>query len=197
MLIRMGLHNWNYKSEPVAALGGRVLDCPRGKVMGGTSSINTMAYVRGNRRDYDSLSEQRIDGWSYDEVLPYFRKQESWEGGETAYRGGSGPISTGKSKYTDEAIEAYADAIGEAGHGWVDDYNGPSQDGFSRMQLTLRDGRRCSTSVGYIKPALGRTNLAIITHAQVARINVEAGRATGRRFHPQGRAHHRRRRPRG
>ncbi len=97
MLIRLGMHNWNYKSEPVKALGGRVLDCPRGKVMGGTSSINTMAYVRGNRQDYDGLGALGIEGWSYEDVLPYFRKQESWEGGESAYRGGSGPISTGTS----------------------------------------------------------------------------------------------------
>jgi len=178
MLIRLGMHNWNYKSEPVKALGGRVLDCPRGKVMGGTSSINTMAYVRGNRQDYDGLGALGIEGWSYEDVLPYFRKQESWEGGESAYRGGSGPISTGTSKYTDDAIEAYADAIGQAGHPWVDDYNGPSQEGFSRMQLTLRDGRRCSTNLGYIKPAAGRKNLTIIDHAQVTRINLEGGRAT-------------------
>ncbi|MDQ6432546.1 GMC family oxidoreductase N-terminal domain-containing protein [Mesorhizobium sp. LHD-90] len=179
MLIRLGIHNWGYRSEPVKALGGRRLDCPRGKVMGGTSSINTMAYVRGNRQDYDGLSEHGIQGWSYDDVLPYFRKQESWEGGESAYRGGSGPISTGTSRYTDEAIEAYADAVSAAGHAWVEDYNGASQDGFSRMQLTLRDGRRCSTNLGYVKPALGRKNLTVITLAQVARINLENNRATG------------------
>lgn len=79
MLIRLGMHNWNYKSEPIAALGGRTLDCPRGKVMGGTSSINTMAYVRGNHEDYNGLARHGIHGWSYDEVLPYFRKQESWK----------------------------------------------------------------------------------------------------------------------
>lgn len=182
MLIRMGMNNWNFKSEPVKALGGRVLDCPRGKVMGGTSSINTMAYVRGNRQDYDRLAERGIEGWTYEDVLPYFRKQESWEGGESRYRGGSGPISTGTSKYTDEAIEAYADAVGQAGHSWVEDYNGPDQDGFSRMQLTLRDGRRCSSYRGYIKPARERRNLTVITHAQVAKITIEHGRATGVEF---------------
>ena len=186
MLIRQGMHNWNYKSEPVKALGGRVLDCPRGKVMGGTSSINTMAYVRGNRQDYDGLREQGIGGWSYEDVLPYFRKQESWEGGESTYRGGSGPIGTGTSKYTDDAIEAYAEAVGTAGHPWVEDYNGPSQDGFSRMQLTLRNGRRCSTNLGYIKPARGRRNLTILSHVQVTRINLDKGRATGVDFIRRG-----------
>lgn len=179
MLIRLGMHNWNYLSEPVAALGGRVLECPRGKVMGGTSSINTMAYVRGNRQDYDGLARHGIRGWSYEEVLPYFRKQESWEGGESYYRGGSGPIGTGASTYRDQITEAYEEAIGTAGHPWVDDYNAASQEGFSRMQLTLRNGRRASTSRAYIKPALGRPNLTVITRAHVARINLENGRATG------------------
>lgn len=189
MLIRAGMHNWNYKSEPVASLGGRVLDCPRGKVMGGTSSINTMAYVRGNRQDYDSLSELGINGWSYDEVLPFFRKQESWEGGETAYRGGSGPIGTGRSTYNDEVIEAYADAARLSGHDWVDDYNAERQDGFSRMQLTLRNGRRCSTNVGYIRPALNRSNLTVVMHAQVERINLLKGRATGVDYIRGGKRH--------
>jgi choline dehydrogenase-like flavoprotein len=179
MLIRAGLHNWNYKSEPVAALGGRALDCPRGKVMGGTSSINTMAYVRGHRDDYDRLERAGLRGWSYDDVLPFFRKQEDWEGGATAYRGAGGPIGTGKSRYSDEVIEAYARASKDAGHAWTDDYNAREQEGFSRMQLTLRDGRRCSTVAGYIQPALKRANLSIATRAQVTRISLANGRATG------------------
>jgi choline dehydrogenase-like flavoprotein len=179
MLIRLGIDNWNYVSEPVAALGGRTLPCPRGKVMGGTSSINTMAYVRGHRQDYDDLAEAGLGGWGYDDVLPYFRKQEDWEGGASEYRGAGGPISTGKSLYTDEVIEAYASASGEAGHPWNDDYNGARQEGFSRMQLTLRKGRRCSTATGYIRPARGRRNLRIVTGAQVAHIVLENHRATG------------------
>jgi 4-pyridoxate dehydrogenase len=179
MLIRAGLHNWNYKSEPVAALGGRVLDCPRGKVMGGTSSINTMAYVRGHRDDYDRLHRAGLSGWAYDDLLPFFRKQENWEGGATAYRGAGGPIGTGRSRYTDEVIEAYATASGDAGHDWTDDYNAEKQEGFSRMQLTLRDGRRCSTAAGYIQPALKRRNLTIVTRAQVSRIRLANGRAAG------------------
>ncbi|MDI6029372.1 GMC family oxidoreductase N-terminal domain-containing protein [Corticibacterium sp. UT-5YL-CI-8] len=179
MLIRLGMHNWNYKSEPVAALGGRILDCPRGKVMGGTSSINTMAYVRGNRQDYDGLASHGIRGWSYEDVLPYFRKQESWEGGESHYRGGSGPIGTTSSAYRDEVIDAYEEATTSAGHSWVEDYNAAEQEGFSRMQLTLRNGRRSSTHRAYIKPALGRTNLTVVSHAHASRICLKNGRANG------------------
>ncbi|MEZ5783228.1 MAG: GMC family oxidoreductase N-terminal domain-containing protein [Rhizobiaceae bacterium] len=186
MLIRLGMHNWNYKSEPVAALGGRSLDCPRGKVMGGTSSINTMAYVRGNRQDYDGLSRHGIKGWSYEDVLPYFRKQESWEGGESYYRGGSGPIGTVSSAYRDDVIQAYEEAIATAGHSWVEDYNGASQEGFSRMQLTLRNGRRSSAHRAYIKPALGRPNLTVASHAHVSRINLKNGRATGADYIQRG-----------
>ena len=179
MLIKAGWYNWNYTSEPVAALGGRVLDCPRGKVMGGTSSINTMAYVRGHREDYNRLAHAGLAGWAYDDVLPYFRKQEDWEGGETPYRGSGGPIGTGKSQYTDDLIDAYAVASKEAGHDWTDDYNAERQEGFSRMQLTLRNGRRCSTSVGYIQPAMKRANLTIVTQAQVTRIRLANSRAQG------------------
>jgi choline dehydrogenase-like flavoprotein len=179
MLIRAGLHNWNYRSEPVAALGGRVLDCPRGKVMGGTSSINTMAYVRGHRDDYDRLDRAGLAGWGYDDVLPFFRKQEDWEGGATAYRGAGGPIGTGRSRYSDEVIEAYAAASGDAGHDWTEDYNAQKQEGFSRMQLTLRNGRRCSTAAGYIQPAMKRRNLTIVTRAQVSHIRLANERATG------------------
>ncbi len=179
MLIRAGMHNWKYTSEPVAALGGRALDCPRGKVMGGTSSINTMAYVRGHRDDYDRMQRAGLSGWAYDDVLPFFRKQEDWDGAPSPYRGRGGPIGTGKSKYTDEVIEAYGQAAQDAGHGWIDDYNGEHQEGFSRMQLTLRDGRRCSTVAGYIRPALKRRNLTVLTRAQVASLRIERDRVTG------------------
>lgn len=189
MLIRMGMHNWNYRSEPVAALGGRVLDCPRGKVMGGTSSINTMAYVRGHRADYDRMAEAGLSGWGYEDVLPYFRKQEDWEGGASRYRGSGGPISTITSDYADPLMDAYAQASQDAGHGWTDDYNGESQEGFARMQLTLRKGRRNSTVAGYIRPALERKNLKVLSRALTARIRLEKGRAVGVEYERDGKQH--------
>ena len=186
MLIRAGLHNWNYRSEPIAALGGRILDCPRGKVMGGTSSINTMAYVRGNRVDYDRLAQAGLSGWGYEDVLPYFRKQEDWEGGPSHYRGSGGPIGTVTSSYTDPLMEAYAQASQDAGHGWTNDYNAEQQEGFARMQLTLRDGRRSSTVAGYVRPARKRENLTVLTRALAARIRQEKGRATGIEYERDG-----------
>lgn len=186
LLIRLGMHNWNYWSEPVAALGGRVLDCPRGKVMGGTSSINTMAYVRGNRADYDRMAAAGLAGWGYEDVLPYFRKQEDWEGGASHYRGAGGPISTVTSDYADPMIEAYAQATRDAGHGWTEDYNGEKQEGFGWMQLTLRKGRRNSTARGYIRPALARKNLTVLTRALTARIRLEKGRAVGVEYERNG-----------
>ncbi len=189
MLIRTGLHNWNYHSEPIAALGGRVLDCPRGKVMGGTSSINTMAYVRGHRADYDRLAQAGLSGWGYENVLPYFRKQEDWEGGPSHYRGVGGPIGTVTSGYADPLMDAYAQASQDAGHDWTDDYNAEKQEGFARMQLTLRKGRRSSTAAGYIRPARKRKNLTVLTRALVASIRQENGQATGVEYERDGKKH--------
>lgn len=190
MLIKKGWHNWNYKSEPVKALGGRALDCPRGKVLGGTSSINTMAYVRGHREDFDGLARAGLKGWGYEDVLPFFRKQEDWEGGASAFRGAGGPIGTGKSRYTDGLVEAYRQATSDAGHEWNEDYNGAKQDGFGRMQLTLRKGRRCSTAAGYLRQVRGRKNLTVLTHAAVTSIRQDKGRAVGVDYTRGGKAHY-------
>ncbi len=186
MLIRAGMHDWNFKSEPVAALGGRVLDCPRGKVLGGTSSINTMAYVRGHREDYDGLARQGLAGWSYEDVLPYFRRQEDWEDGASSYRGVGGPISTGRARYTDDLVEAYQRASVDAGHAWNEDYNGAQQDGFARMQLTLRNGRRSSSAVGYLGMATGRANLTVMTRASVTALRLDRDRVSGVEFRHRG-----------
>lgn len=134
---------------------GRVLDCPRGKVMGGTSSINTMAYVRGHRDDYDRLDRAGLAGWGYDDVLPFFRKQEDWGRRRDGLSRRRRPDRHGRATAT---RWAYAAASGDAGHDWTEDYNAQKQEGFSRMQLTLRNGRRCSTAAGYIQPAMKRRN---------------------------------------
>src|SRR5262249_32595086 len=147
------------KSEPEAGLGGRRLDAMRGKVLGGSSSINVMAYTRGNPRDYDRWSRNGASGWAYDDVLPYFRRCETWEGGTDRWRGGSGPIGTEYAKTTDTIFAAWCASGKAAGYSIVEDYNGASQEGFGTGQYTIRDGRRSSSSRAYLKPAMGRANL--------------------------------------
>ena len=135
------------------------MECARGKVVGGCSSTNAMAYVRGNRGDFERWKAGGLTGWGYDDALPYFRKQESWEGGGNAYRGGDGPLGTQTCKYQDPLLGAFADAAKAVGHGWTDDYNAEKQEGFGRLQMTIRNGRRASTATAYLRPALRRPNL--------------------------------------
>ena len=125
-------------------------------------------------------------GWSYGDVLPYFKKQESWEGGESDYRGGSGPLTTRRSRYTDPLVDAYIEAAGQAGYPFNPDYNGEDQYGFSRMQATIRNGRRCSTAVAYLRPALARKNLTVEVNAQTARVLFEGVRAIGVEYRQGG-----------
>src|ERR1700751_488083 len=126
------IYDWGYDSEPQETMQGRRIECARGKVIGGSSSINAMAYVRGHRGDYDRWASYGLEGWSYRDVLPYFRKQESWEGGTSEYRGGDGPLATRKARYADPLVDAYLGAAQAAGFTLNEDYNGAVQDGFSR-----------------------------------------------------------------
>ena len=123
-LLQQRRHDWMYESEPVASLDGRRIECARGKVVGGSSSINAMAYVRGNRADYDRWAATGLPEWSYAHVLPYFRRQERWEGGGDVYRGGDGPLVTETSRYEDPLCDAYVDAARAAGLPVTEDYNG-------------------------------------------------------------------------
>ena len=136
-------------------------------------------------------------GWSYGDVLPYFKKQESWEGGESEYRGGSGPLTTRRSRYTDPLVDAYFEAAGQAGYPFNPDYNGEDQYGFSRMQATIRNGRRCSTAVAYLRPALARKNLTVEVNAQTTRVVFEGARAVGVEYRQGGETKDRARRERG
>jgi choline dehydrogenase-like flavoprotein len=172
-------HDWMYFSEPEEAVGGRRIECARGKIVGGCSSVNAMAYVRGNRADYDGWAERGLDSWSFEKCLPYFKKQENWEGGASELRGGGGPLNTQFCKYEDPLLDAYAEAAGQAGHAWTDDYNAEQQEGFGRLQMTIREGRRCSSANAYLRPALKRGGLAIQVKAQTTRILMEGGRAVG------------------
>jgi 4-pyridoxate dehydrogenase len=173
------IYDWGYDGEPQETMAGRRIECARGKVVGGSSTINAMAYVRGNRGDYARWTSYGLRGWSYDEVLPYFRRQESWEGGATPYRGGDGPIATRKSRYQDPLVDAYLEAATGSGHKLNDDYNSERQDGFARMQMTIRNGRRESASTAYLYPARARKNLTVAVRAHVARVIFEGIRAAG------------------
>ena len=178
-LLQLRLHDWMYDTEPIASLDGRRIECARGKVIGGSSSINAMAYVRGHRADYDRWAAQGLPGWSYLNVLPYFRKQERWEGGATVYRGGDGPIVTEMSRYEDPLCDAYMDAARAAGLPLTDDYNAAQQEGFARFQATVAHGRRCSGAVAYLRPALARANLTVKVKVLATRVLLEGGRAVG------------------
>ncbi len=172
-------HDWGYDTEPEPHLDGRVIDCMRGKVVGGSSSINAMFYVRGHRSDYDRWAASGLEGWSWADVLPYFRKQESWEGGADAFRGDDGPLKTRTSRYRDPLLEAYEAALRETGYRETADYNGAEQEGFCRKQFTIGSGRRCSAAVAYLRPALARPNLTVRVNALALKIEQERGRATG------------------
>jgi 4-pyridoxate dehydrogenase len=173
------MHDWMYFAEPEATMDGRGLECARGKVIGGSSSINAMAYVRGHRGDYDRWAASGLGAWSYAHVLPYFRRQESWKGGASYYRGGDGPLSTQMTRFTDPLVDAFAAAGREAGHPATPDYNGAQQEGFGVWQMTVRDGRRCSAAVAYLRPALQRPNLKVVVNALTTRVVVENNRAVG------------------
>jgi 4-pyridoxate dehydrogenase len=172
-------HDWMYFAEPEASTGGRGLECARGRIVGGSSSINAMAYTRGHRGDYDRWAASGLSTWSYAHVLPYFRRQESWQGGASFYRGGGGPLSTQMTRFADPLVDAFAASGLAAGYKATPDYNGAQQEGFGVWQMTVRDGRRCSAADAYLRPALTRENLTVEIDALVQRIVFAGPRACG------------------
>lgn len=180
--------DWGYWTEPEPAMGGRPIEFARGKVVGGSSSTNAMAYVRGAPADYDRWAGMGLPGWSFADVLPYFRRQESWEGGADPWRGGEGPLATRFCRLPDRLGEAFLDAAAEAGHPITPDYNGARHEGFGRWQMTVRDGRRCSAADAYLRPAMARAGgrLAVATRALVQRILFEGDRAVGVEYRQGG-----------
>ncbi len=181
-------YDWKYDSEPESRLGDREIECTRGKLVGGCSSVNAMAYVRGHRGDYDRWAASGLQGWSYDDVLPLFRRQESWEDGGSDFRGGNGPIGTRRSRFDDPITEAYFDAGRRLGHPVTPDYNGARQEGFGVFQMTVRHGRRSSAATAYLRPALGRSNLTVAVAAHATRIVFDGPRAVGIDYLQQGRS---------
>jgi len=171
--------DWDLLGEEEPGLGGRRLFLPRGKVIGGSGSINAMIYVRGNRADYDEWAAGGADGWSYEEILPYYKRSEDNERGEDAFHGVGGPMSVSDSRAMSPLIETMIEASVLAGHEHNPDFNGAVQDGVGRFQLTQRDGRRCSTAAAFLHPAASRPNLDVITDAMALRILFDGTRAVG------------------
>jgi 4-pyridoxate dehydrogenase len=179
-------HDWGYDTEAEPGLAGRAVESMRGKVVGGSSSINVMAHVRGHRGDYDRWAETCGAGWSYDAVLPYFRRYESWEGGEDQWRGALGPLTVSGLKTRDPFFDALLAAAEDAGFPVTPDYNGASQDGFARGQSTIRAGRRCSAAVAFLRPALARGKVTLRRRALATRILIEGRRAVGIEYRRNG-----------
>ena len=173
------MFNWGYRTEPEPNMNGREIEAMRGKVLGGSSSINVMAYTRGNRGDYDRWAQKGALGWSYADVLPYFKRCETWEGGENPWRGGAGPVGTEFAKTTDPVYDAWLDAARAAGFPVTADYNGRQQEGFGRGQYTIRGGYRSSAATAYLRPARSRRNLDVVTGALATRVLMQGTRATG------------------
>ena len=173
------MHDWGYEAEPEPRLGNRRIEAMRGKVLGGSSAINVMAYTRGNRGDYDRWAQKGARGWSYADVLPYFRRGETWQGGENAWRGGSGPLGTEFAKTRDPLFDAWMEAGEASGFAANADYNGSRQEGFGRSQYTIRDGRRSSSARAYLRPARRRCNLEVATGAQATHVLLDGTRAIG------------------
>ncbi len=172
-------YDWDYSSQPEPGLDDRFVYLPRGKTLGGSSSLNAMVYIRGHRVDYDGWSADGAKGWSYDEVMPYFRKAESNERGEDQFHGKFGPLSVCESRSRHPLMDAFVRAAVEAGYSENLDFNGASQDGVGWYQCTQRNGMRCSTATAYLHPAMTRPNLKVITDALATRIIFDGDRATG------------------
>jgi choline dehydrogenase len=178
---------WQFHTEPEPYLDNRVMHCPRGKVLGGSSSINGMVYVRGHARDFDEWAEQGADDWDYAHCLPYFRKAETWAFGGDDYRGDSGPLGVNNGNNMKNPLyKAFIDAGQQAGYAFTDDYNGKQQEGFGAMHMTVKNGLRWSTANAYLRPAMQRSNLTLVTKAQVEKVLLDGKKATGVRYRRAG-----------
>ena len=181
--MNMKKYNWGYKSEPEPYLDNRRMDCPRGKVLGGSSSINGMVYVRGHAQDFDEWESQGAKDWGYRHCLPYFRKADDWAFGSDEYRSQGGPLAVNNGNNMQNPLyQAFINAGEQAGYMKTEDYNGRQQEGFGPMHMTVKNGVRWSTANAYLKPALERPNLEVITGALIQRIVLDDRRASGVEF---------------
>ena len=171
--------DWCYKTKACAGLNGRSIPWPRGKVLGGSSSINGLLYVRGQAQDFDDWANLGNEGWQWDQVLPYFKRSEDWQGKTSDLRGEGGPLTVSETRVSRPVIDAWLDTAQNCGYPANEDYNGADQEGVGLYQLTAKKGRRCSSAVAYLNPARGRANLTIITRACVEKLILEGQRVTG------------------
>ena len=180
--MNMARYDWGFRTEPEPHLGGRVLATPRGKVIGGSSSINGMIYVRGHARDYDHWREAGATGWGHADVLPYFKRMEDWHsgghGGDPAWRGRGGPLHVTRGKRDNVLTQAFVEAGRQAGYPVTGDYNGAQQEGFGPFDMTVWQGRRWSAASAYLKPAIA-TGRCTVVHGLARRVVIADGRATG------------------
>ena len=176
--MNMETYDWGFSTEPEPHIGGRSLVTPRGKVLGGSSSINGMVYVRGHAKDYDHWSESGARGWAYADVLPYFKRMENSQGGQEGWRGTSGPLYVQRGKRDNPLFHAFVEAGHQAGFEVTEDYNGEKQEGFGPMEQTIHNGRRWSAANAYLKPALKRPNVKLVK-GLARKIVLEGKRAVG------------------
>ena len=178
-LMHSGIYNWNYYTEPEPHLAGRKVYWPRGKVLGGSSTINGMIYIRGNPMDYDGWEQMGLPGWSYADVLPCFKRSEGHVDRDDQYHGRDGELTVRRSRADNPLYDAYIEAGQQAGYSWTDDFNGKRQEGFGRYDFTIRAGKRCSAAAAFLKPAAQRRNLKVIVNALAQRVTFSGTRATG------------------
>lgn len=176
---KQGPYNWGFWTEPEPHLDGRRLWWPRGKGWGGSSSINGMIYIRGHARDYDQWRQMGLTGWGYADVLPYFKRSETFEGGADSWHGDEGPLHVSKAASPNPIYRAAVEAGAQAGHPVTSDFNGYQQEGWGPYQMTIKDGQRWSAARGYLHPVLNRPNLTCLTGARTTRVLLENGRAVG------------------
>ena len=179
-------YDWAYETEPEPQMNHRKMYWPRGKMLGGSSSMNGMMYVRGNRQDYNEWAELGAHGWNFSEVLPYFKKLENYELGATAWRGAGGPLNIAEQRSPNPLTTAFLQAAAEVGIPKTDDFNGPQQEGVNYALVTQKGGRRFSTADAYLRPALKRPNLTVRTNVLASRILTEGKRAVGVAWQQQG-----------
>ncbi len=171
---------WQFETIAEPGLNNRRMHCPRGKVLGGSSSINGMVYVRGHAKDFDEWADHGADEWDYAHCLPYFKKAESWSFGGDDYRGGEGPLATNNGNNMQNPLyKVFIEAGKQAGYDFTADYNGKQQEGFGPMHMTVKDGIRWSTANAYLRPAMQRSNLTVMTHAQVHKVLLQDKKARG------------------
>ncbi|MDG4647742.1 choline dehydrogenase [Roseibacterium sp. SDUM158017] len=181
--MNMKRYDWGYTTEPEPHMGGRRMACPRGKVIGGSSSINGMIYVRGHARDFDTWAEMGADGWAHADVLPYFRRMEHWHGetGDPDWRGDGGPLHVTRGERKNPLFKAFVEAGAAAGYGATEDYNGERQEGFGAFERTIWQGRRWSAADAYLKPAIATGRVRVV-RGLADRVEISDGRATGIRL---------------